>query len=495
MLYQLESERYEMRAIIFCFISFLSIQGGFASPAHDTLPDSVKRPTKSKSVSDSTGRFVHINRIFIVGNRITKDQIVLRELSLKSGDTIYSTELPIILDLDKKRLINTRLFNTVEIRMLEFLNDQVDLLIDINERWYTFPAPIFELADRNFNEWWQTYDHDFKRVNYGLRLYQFNMRGRNETLRLTAQFGFQRRFELSYRFPYIDRKQKHGLIIDFDFSETKNLADSTVDHKLRYLKTDDILRITRGGGLTYTYRKSFYTSHALKIEYRSSTINDTVATHNPNYFGEGKTTQQFGSISYQITSDHRDYVGYPLTGYFLTMGISKIGITSRDDVNKLELNTTFAGFVNLKKNFFLSNNTIVYWSTPRDLAYANFSALGYRKQLVRGYEIYVIEGPYYLLNKTTFKKRIFSRAYTLSAMPIRQFRYIPLSIILKSYADVGYVRNYPNYEVSSRLANKLLTGVGAGVDIVASYDAVFRFEYTFNGEGERGFFFHIKKEF
>ncbi len=69
-----------------------------------------------------------------------------------------------------------------------------------------------------------------------LRLYQFNMRGRNETLRLTAQFGFQRRFELSYRFPYIDKKQKHGLIIDADFTETKNLAFRTVDHRLEFLK-------------------------------------------------------------------------------------------------------------------------------------------------------------------------------------------------------------------------------------------------------------------
>jgi hypothetical protein len=80
-------------------------------------------------------------------------------------------------------------------------------------------------------------------------------------------------------------------------------------------------------------------------------------------------------------------------------------------------------------------------------------------------------------------------------MPLKQFRYIPLSIFLKSYADLGYVRNYPDYEIGNRLTNKMLTGVGAGVDIVASYDAVFRFEYSFSAEGERGFFFHVKKEF
>ncbi len=470
------------------------MDGILADPVRFIAPDSVKRP-KTKSVSDSVGRFVHVNRIFILGNKITKEQIVLRELTLKTGDIVYSTELPIILDLDKKKLINTRLFNTVELRVLEFQEDRIDLLIEVNERWYTFPSPIFELADRNFNEWWQTYNHDFKRVNYGLRLYQFNMRGRNETLRLTAQFGFQRRFEINYRFPYIDRKQKQGLIVNFDFSETKNLAYRTFDHKLEFQQSEQILKNTRGGGLTYTYRKSFYVFHALKAEYRHNEINDTIPILNENYFGDGQTAQHYGSIGYQFTADRRDYVGYPLTGYFLTAGIVKFGITPNDNLNKLDISATFARYIALKRNFFLSNNIIGYWSSPTDLPYSNFGALGYRKQLVRGYEVYFIEGPRYFVNNTTFKKRIFNRAYNWNAMPIRQFRYIPISVFLKTYGDIGYVENYPNYEVNSRLTNKLLTGAGIGIDIVASYDAVFRFEYSFNGEGERGFFFHIHKEF
>lgn len=483
-----------MRVFIFFFICFLITQGVFASPENQSFPDSVKRH-KTKDTADTTGSFFRVNRIFIVGNRITKERIILRELTLKPGDVVYSAELPIIVDLDQKKLINTRLFNTAVIKILEFQDDQIDLLIDVDERWYTFPAPIFELADRNFNEWWETYNHDFSRVNYGLRLYQYNMRGRNETLRFTAQLGFQRRFEISYRFPYIDKKQKHGLIIDFDFSETKNLAYQTLEHKLQFEESEEILKNTRGGALTYTYRNSFYTSHALRVEYRSTSINDTIVSLNSEYFGEDKKNQQYGIVSYQFTADHRDYVGYPLTGYFLTAGATKLGLSSSDDVNKLDFNATFAGYISLKKNFFISNNTVGFWSTPDGIAYANYSALGYRKQFVRGYEIYLIEGPYHILNKTTFKKRIFSQTYNWSFMPLKQFRYVPLSVYLKSYADLGYVQNYAGYTNGTRLTNKVLTGVGAGIDIVASYDAVFRFEYTFNGEGERGFFFHVKKEF
>jgi hypothetical protein len=124
-----------------------------------------------------------------------------------------------------------------------------------------------------------------------------------------------------------------------------------------------------------------------------------------------------------------------------------------------------------------------------------YGGLGYSRRIVRGYEIYVIEGQNYILNKTTIKKRIFSRVYNINGMPIRQFRHLPISIYLKTYGDLGYVKNYSNYEISSRMANKLLTGFGGGMDIVASYDAVLRLEYSFNGEGESGFFFHIKKEF
>jgi outer membrane protein assembly factor BamA len=483
-----------MRALFFSVIFLCFVSGLIAQSGNRTLPDTIST-TPIQPLSDSVGRFININRIFIVGNRITRDQIVLRELTLKQGDIIYSLDLPNILERDKKKLINTRLFNTVEIRTLELQPDHIDLLIDLNERWYTFPAPIFELSDRNFNEWWQNYNHDFNRVNYGLRLYQFNMRGRNETLRLTAQFGFQRRFELSYRFPYIDKKQKHGLIFDGDFTETKNLAYRTLDHKLEFLKSEDILRTTRGGGLTYTYRNSFYISHALKVEYRSNTISDTIPTLNANYLGEGKTKHRYGIITYQFTSDRRDYIGYPLRGYYFMFLAARSGIAAKDDLKKWEASVSYAKFFDLKKDFYLSNNIIGYASTPDDLPYSNFGAMGYKKQFVRGYEIYLIEGVAYALNKTTLKKRIFHRTYHWNMMPIPQFRHIPLSIFLKTYADLGYVKSYPNYFLSTRLSDKLLSSAGGGIDIVASYDTVIRFEYTFNGEGEKGFFFHVRKEF
>jgi outer membrane protein assembly factor BamA len=487
-----------MLAVIVTFLSFFSFQedSGRVFLPVDSLQ--ILEVNKPQTKLTDTARFVQISRVVVMGNRLTRDRIILRELSLKSGDIIHGSELAGMLDLDKKKLINTRLFNTVEIKTLESEPGRIDLIVDVSERWYTFPAPIFELSDRNFNEWWENYNHDFRRVNVGLKLYQFNMRGRNETLRLVAQVGFLKKFELTYRIPYFDRKQKQGLIIDFDYTDTKNVPFRTVDHKLDFLKDGNILRITRGGSLTYTYRNSFYQLHALRAEYRSNSIIDTVQVRNPEYFSEGEQLQRYGILSYTFTSDRRDYFGYPLNGYYLLANVAQSGLVPKDDVHKLEVSVTYARFFDLKKGYYLSNNVIGYWSTPRELPYSVYGALGYRKQFVRGYEVYVIEGPTYVINKTTLKKRIFSRTYEWNDMPIKQFRHIPLSIFLKTYADFGYVNNYPYYErnnFNTRLSNTLISGTGLGIDIVGSYDAVIRFEYSFNSIGGRGLFIHIKREF
>lgn len=442
---------------------------------------------------DDPGVITHINRIFIIGNRLTRDHIILRELTLKAGDTVSIARLDEIIDQDEKKIFNTHLFNTVEIKKLEVDAEHTDLLVNLDERWYTFPSPIFELSDRNFTEWWQNYDHDLSRVNYGLRLYQFNVRGRNETLMATMQFGFNRVFAVRYTIPYIDRKQKHGLILDFDFQESKNLAYRTVDHKREFYSSRHLLRERRGAGLTYTYRNSFYDRHQLRIDYRHTDVDDTIRILNSDYLGSEQIDQKLLALTYEFSSDYRDVIAYPLRGSHFWIRATRMGFGL--DVNKTELAASYAIFDDLKRNFFLSNYTYGYWSAPDKQPYNQLGVLGFRKEIVRGYEIFVIEGPHYVLNKTTFKKRIFSRNYQWDKGPIEQFRHFPIAIYLKSYADFGYVWNYPDYTQNSRLTDKLIVGAGAGFDIVSAYDMVLRFEYTFNGEGESGLFFNIKKEF
>jgi outer membrane protein assembly factor BamA len=445
-------------------------------------------------------RTLQINRIIIVGTRITKDRILLREMSLKPGDTISSFRLDNVLLRDRAKIYNLRLFNTVVVKWMEYdaATGLIDIVIDVKERWYIFPSPIFELSDRNFNEWWQNYGHDWKRVNYGIRLYETNFRGANEKIRLTTQFGFTRKFYLTYVIPNIGKTQKHGLTFDVGYDEPKNLAYFTDDHKLDYQQGRVTLRKQYYGSVTYSYRKNFYEVHSFQLEYNNATVADTIAMLNPNYYKGGRTTQRLASIAYSFNSEHRDVVAYPMKGYQYTFYAQKTGLGLGMDVNLWELNSTLAKHMDLGKGFNLSNFSSLYLSAPTNQPYSMYGALGYRRQFIRGYEIYVIEGPQFFLNKTTLKKKIFSRAWTMEDMPLEQFSYVPIALYLKAYFDWGYVNNYTRYDelgINTRLSNRFLGGAGMGIDLVTMYDNVFRFEYTFTREGTHGFFFNIKKEF
>lgn len=484
------------RVRIFFIIGSIVLAGSSAFAFADFPADTIRRSKRNTTLD--TSRYVEINQIIIAGNTRTRNTIILRELTIKPGDWVQEGYLTEIYEKDKRKLFNLHLFHTVKIYSLDAGVNKIDVLVDLEERWFIFPIPIFKLSDRNFNEWWENYNHDFSRINYGLKLYQYNLWGRNHTLILTTQFGFQKRFELMYRIPYINKKQKQGLIIEMDYIEAKNVADSTVNHKLDFFEFNKVLRKTKGIGLTYTYRNNFYNQHKIKYEFRQTNISDTLRDLNPNYLGNNRARQTFDAMTYEFVSDHRDVIAYPLRGNIFILHAQKYGIGMHRDLNKTEGYISFAGFKDLKKGFFLSNLSFLYLSTPDDIPYFNYGAMGYSKIFVRGFEVYVIEGAQFFLNKTTLKKRIFSRNWNLDIWKADQFNYFPLAIYLKTYADWGYVNNYNSYSeksLNTMLTDKFIGGTGAGIDIVTAYDVVLRFEYTFTSQHTNGFFLHIKKEF
>ena len=98
------------------------------------------------------------------------------------------------------------------------------------EGFFWSPNIIFELSDRNFNDWWVNFDHDFRRINYGLGFEHTNITGRNDELFLLATFGFIREYEFEYFNPYITKKQKGGLEINFHFYNEDHLEYITDKH-------------------------------------------------------------------------------------------------------------------------------------------------------------------------------------------------------------------------------------------------------------------------
>ena len=233
----------------------------------------------------------------------------------------------------------------------------------------------------------------------------------------------------------------------------------------------------------------------MNIQYRHNNVNDTIAALNPEYYFAGRTTQRYLSASYTFSLDRRDIIAYPLNGYQWDIRVTKFGLGIFDDLDKFQINVSYAKFLDLNKGFYLSNYSSFQMSFPERQPYANLSALGFRKDFIRGYELFLIEGQSYYLNRTSFKKRLFSTKGRIGFIPIEQFREIPLAVYLKTYFDIGYAENYERYSENRTLSDEYLFGTGIGLDFVTYYDSVIRTELTTNREGDFGFFLHFKKDF
>jgi hypothetical protein len=62
-------------------------------------------------------------------------------LPFRSGDSIYLPELVKRFEIARQQLMNTTLFVDVVVALKSFRGYEVDVQIEVKERWYIFPIP------------------------------------------------------------------------------------------------------------------------------------------------------------------------------------------------------------------------------------------------------------------------------------------------------------------------------------------------------------------
>lgn len=450
----------------------------------------------AQPVTPDENRQVIIGNVVVEGNHRTRGAIILREMAIRSGDSIPAPELDERIEIDRRKVVNTNLFITVAI-VTKPNEDSVrtDIRILVKERWYLIVFPVFSLADRNFNEWWYERKRDIRRTTYGVYMSYGNVTGRNDKLRFLAEFGFIPKFDLSYSLPYIDKAQKTGITVGASYLLNKSMAFRTWRDKLDFVNSEAINRERFYTFVNITRRNKYYTFHSLDLRYSHANISDTIAALNPNYLLDRQTRQNFFQLTYSFSYDKRDNAQYALSGQTGGIQISKLGLLPMDDINQLYVYGSYRKYIPISKRWYANTGVRFRVSAPKRQPYLQTVGLGYRNDLVRGYELYVVDGQDYALLKSEVKLKLFSIQKQFSWIPISQFNTIPIAAYLNTFADAGYVQNrYPELS-NTGLGNKMLYGAGAGLDVVTFYNMVVRFNLTFNAKGERRFFFNVSREF
>ncbi len=438
---------------------------------------------------------VIITEIEIEGSKKTRRGTILRELDFEIGDSIKVSELSNRLGKNQTLLLNTGLFYTTVLNVKNWEEDyRVTIHIKVREAWYIYPIPIFELADRNFNVWWKQFNRSFKRVNYGLKGYYYNISGRRDVLKATIQLGYTQKYELEYVIPFVNKAKTIGLNTNFLFTRNKEVGYTTQENDVIFYRDDDkamLRRFRYGAGMTY--RPGLYQTHTIHSTYYHRIIADSIQHLNPEFFISENQKQQFFALGYTYTWDRRDIKAYPLNGFLIEGSLTKEGLGIFNDRNVLFTESSWAYFKSLGKNKKYNISAITkgrYHFLRSKPSYYNNKALGYEEDYIRGYEFYVLDGMDYAYLKTSIKYQIFSKTINWKkAMPLEAFRIMPFNIYLTVNSDFGYV-NDPHYFENNPLANEWLIGGGVGIDFVLYVDKVIQLEYSINRLGEKGVYLH-----
>src|SRR5258706_5547279 len=165
----------------------------------NTQPPAIENPGLKRSEDSATinspqnpksDTFFTVREIFLVGNKKTRPEIMLREIPFKPGEHYILQELVKKFEIARKQLMNTTLFHEVIVALKSFDGYNVDVLVQVKERWYIFPVPYFKPVDRNLNQWIVEQKASINRVNYGAKLLYNNTTGRNDKLRAWLIDGY-----------------------------------------------------------------------------------------------------------------------------------------------------------------------------------------------------------------------------------------------------------------------------------------------------------------
>lgn len=433
-----------------------------------------------------------IRDIVIVGNKKTNASIILREIPFKPGDHFQLQQLVLKFEDARRQLMNTSLFHEVVVALKSFDGYNVDVLVQLKERWYLFPVPYFKMVDRNLNQWLVQHKASLDRVNYGVKLMYNNVTGYNDKLNIWLMSGYTKQVSLNYDRLYFDKKLKWGAKFGFALGKNREVNYNTINNKEVFLKdTNNFIRSFLKTNFEVTYRRAVKTRHRFGIAYTDERVEDTIVKLNPSYFTDGRKRIRFPELYYNMSFHNVDYIPYPLKGFEAQVTVSKKGFN--DIVNLWELNIVTGNYWQLFPKTYFSLNAAGNLKLPFKQPFFNTHLMGYNELFMQGYEYYVIDGVAGGCLKTTFSRELVNFNVPLPKIKRQTINYVPFRIFAKIYGNAGYT--YNTEPGSNTLTNRMLYSGGFGIDIVTLYDISIKLDWSFNQLGQNGLYLHKKTNF
>ncbi len=378
---------------------------------------------------------VVIDSIIVNGNKITENDIILKELTVKVGDFIS----PKIAQYNRDRIFSLGIFTRVDV-FPERINDKNILIIHVEESWYIYPIPFVQLKDQDWNK-----------ISYGIDLFINNFRGRNELLLVRAAFGYDPHYFLRYYTPYLFRKENisFGAEVSFQNAENKSI-------NARNLFGDDFHQKFIYGQISIGKRFGLYNRAEVNLGYHY--VQSPVAIKGIS--ASGKSVDRFPVIGLSYSFDTRDLAQFPRDGIYSTIKFDEKGL-GIDKINYQVLQFDFREYRMLFNDLSFKWRFATRQTFGRFIPYYDYSILGYQER-IRGHFNQQMEGNSYYVGSLEMNYPLIKDInVSLDFVPLvpKSLLSYRLALYLELFTDTGTTR----YRGQSLSLNNFNSGYGAGI--------------------------------
>lgn len=439
----------------------------------------------------SQSDYIVVRNITLEGNQKTRDHVIIHEMDVKPGDTIRLTKLPEVIEKNERRIKSIGLFNNASINLKEWDTEtsQCNLEVRVQENWYIYPYLIFELADRNFNVWRNEFNYSLRRTNYGLAVNHLNLTGHKDKLKLKVQGGYTKKYELFYDFPYAIGKW--GFSANLLYSDAREVAFKTTDNKQQFYKNLENSKITHLGrtSVALSKRNNAKILQTFRIEYTHIRVDSVIIDLNSHYFNLGKPALDYLFFDYTLNFDNTTYPLYPLNGNRFEFTVRKEGLGFIKHVNNSWLSIDAEQHIPVSKHIIFSTRMkFKFHLQPDEVPYVLSQAIGYKNDVLTGYQLYVMDGRYFGLGKASVRFRLLDHNFPIKKILPRQFTNMNAQLFARVNFDAGYSHD-PIDSEENPLSNTLQYGYGPSLDLILYNNFLASIELGITKAGETGIYF------
>lgn len=428
---------------ILIFVTFLT-SSLFSQIVDDTL--------KSESL------FYKVDSIKILGNDRTEEFVILRELTFSLGDSVNNE----ILFFNRERIFSLGIFTKVNVDLIS--EDSINkVLISIEESWHIFPVPFVYIREKTL-----------KRTSYGISVKYKNFRGRNETIRATASFGYDPFFGLEYANPLIISSAD----LSFYFS---GVYGTPVNKSPTLDAVNEGSFDFKSMGINTTWGKRFNKENNIFFILGYSNIQTPTEIINP-YMASGTKTDKAFSSGLAYTHDSRNLKQYANSGFYFSLDYLYHGLGDKA-IDYSSATFDFRNYREIYKSLMIKGRLNIRHTFGKYVPYYYYSMLGY-DIYTRGNRYLIREGNNRILGSLELSFPVLSEwnfAIDLPLLPNSLTR-SRIAIYASLFTDAATVFNNGE-EV---LLKNFNSGYGFGLTFLFLPYSAFRIEYAFNemGKGE-----------